>query len=650
MSKIQNYHLWLADAWEKFVFQGVIDQRVRPEIINSWVRCREFNVDPLSDSVMVLLSAEKFAERKSKQAHLIKVAQPYIKLLSEYAVDSGFIIFLSDNLGTVLILDGDRDELQKQRETNLVEGAIWSEQSAGTNAVGTSIFTQSPLQVVGKEHYCALQHSITCSGAPIYDAEGALLGILNMSGNCNDVNEHTLGMVVACAQAIQNQVRIEEGLLELENNNLVMNTTLECTPNAIITVDKEGIITQLNATGATLLKIEPKRAIGNQLGKILPTKQDLIQLMRNGAANGIEIFIGDDDTARRCNLSAKSIYSKVGQYSGAVIQIQSSDQVDNLVNQVTGAHAQFSFDKLIGQNAVFVQTKKIAQEVAKTNSTVLLLGESGTGKELFAQAIHNDSNRSGAFIAVNCSAIPRSLVESELFGYEAGTFTGANRNGRPGKFERAHNGTIFLDEIGDMPLDLQAVLLRVLQEREVVRVGGFKPIPVNVRVIAATNQDLLEKVVEGNFREDLYYRLNVIALRIPPLRERKDDISLLVKELLPQICARMNKQLLRVSPAVMQILQKYDWPGNVRELENALERSTVIAKGNEIEMVDLSEHLNSATSMNMNNMSLQDIEKVRIEQAIATQRTVEDAAKILGISRSTLYRKMTALEIQKVKS
>jgi transcriptional regulator with PAS, ATPase and Fis domain len=297
-----------------------------------------------------------------------------------------------------------------------------------------------------------------------------------------------------------------------------------------------------------------------------------------------------------------------------------------------------------------VQTKKIAQEVAKTNSTVLLLGESGTGKELFAQAVHNDSNRRGAFIAVNCSAIPRSLVESELFGYEAGTFTGANRNGRPGKFERAHNGTIFLDEIGDMPLDLQAVLLRVLQEREVVRVGGFKPIPVNVRVIAATNQDLLEKVVEGNFREDLYYRLNVIALKIPPLRERKDDIPLLVKELLPQICARMNKQLLRVSPAVMQNLQKYDWPGNVRELENALERSTVIAKGNEIEMIDLSEHLNNATSMNLNNMSLQDIEKVRIEQAIATQRTVEDAAKILGISRSTLYRKMTALEIQKVRS
>ena len=202
-----------------------------------------------------------------------------------------------------------------------------------------------------------------------------------------------------------------------------------------------------------------------------------------------------------------------------------------------------------------------------TNSTVLLLGDSGTGKELFAQAIHNASRRKGAFIAVNCSAIPRSLIESELFGYEAGSFTGANRSGRPGKFERAHEGTILLDEIGDMPLDLQAVLLRVLQERAVVRVGGYQPIPVDARVIAATNSDLHAKVDEGEFREDLFFRLNVITIQIPSLRERKDDIPILVETFLPQINRRMGKEVNGLTPGAMRILEEYDWPGNVRELE-----------------------------------------------------------------------------------
>ena len=646
---IREVGTWHMDAWEKFVFHEIIDQRVRPEIIDSWLRCKELSVDPLSRKVLKLLSPLEFSVIKEKRRHLIRIALPYIKLLSEYAINSGFTIFLADSQGTVLILDGDLEELQKQKKINLLEGAIWTEQWAGTNAVGTSIYTRNPLQVVGEEHYCASQHSITCSGAPICDSGGNLIGVLNMSGNCQDVSEHTLGMVVACAKAIQNQVKIEEAMMELEKSNSMMNTTLECIPNAIITVDKDSIITQINSSGEKLLNIERNRAIGNSLSKILPSKEGLIHLMRNGSANGVEVFLGNDKAPIRCNLSTSSVYNQQGQYNGAVLQIQNPKQVDSLVNQITGAHAEFSFDTLIGKDKAFIQAQKIAHDVAKTNSTVLLLGESGTGKELFAHAIHNASKRQGAFIAVNCSAIPRSLIESELFGYDAGSFTGANRSGRPGKFERAHYGTILLDEIGDMPLDLQAVLLRVLQEREVVRVGGYKPIAVDVRVIASTNKNLLKKISEGSFREDLYYRLNVITIKIPPLRERKNDIPLLVETLLPHISRRMNTDLASISPAAMQVLQNYDWPGNVRELENVLERSVAVAKSSVIDKTDLSDHLNDVTVHKDLNvaMSLQEMEKMNIQQVIDNQRTMADVAVALGISKSTLYRKLKELNLSR---
>ena len=300
----------------------------------------------------------------------------------------------------------------------------------------------------------------------------------------------------------------------------------------------------------------------------------------------------------------------------------------------------------------------MAERLAKTGSTILITGESGTGKELFAHAIHQASPRAHApFVRVNCVALPENLLESELFGYEEGAFTGARKGGKPGKFELAHRGTIFLDEIGDMPLSMQAKLLTVLQEREVERIGGTKPIRIDVQVLAATNRNLEELVKEGVFREDLYYRLNVVNLRIIPLRQRLDDIPLLVEALLPEINQRLRTRVEQVSPEAVQLLCSYQWPGNVRALENLLERAIILADLNDDNVLD-EEHFPSlqklaaqqGVSPRLVNRTLaeavEQLEMEMIKKALRqTNNNKTQTAKVLGLHSSVLYRKLNKYDL-----
>ncbi len=320
--------------------------------------------------------------------------------------------------------------------------------------------------------------------------------------------------------------------------------------------------------------------------------------------------------------------------------------------------AKYCFDTIVGQNKDLQRLKSMAERLAKTGSTILITGESGTGKELFAHAIHQASPRAHApFVRVNCVALPENLLESELFGYEEGAFTGARKGGKPGKFELAHRGTIFLDEIGDMPLSMQAKLLTVLQEREVERIGGTKPIRIDVQVLAATNRNLEELVKEGVFREDLYYRLNVVNLRIIPLRQRLDDIPLLVEALLPEINQRLRTRVEQVSPEAVQLLCSYQWPGNVRELENLLERAIILADLNDDNVLD-EEHFPSlqklaaqqGVSPRLVNRTLaeavEQLEKEMIKKALRqTNNNKTQTAKVLGLHSSVLYRKLNKYDL-----
>ena len=348
-----------------------------------------------------------------------------------------------------------------------------------------------------------------------------------------------------------------------------------------------------------------------------------------------------------CHISVKPICLALGQVVGAVATLKEMKKLQRVVNQITGAEARFTFGNILGESSSLQRAVHLAQVAARNKHTVLLQGESGTGKELFAQAIHNASFAGQPFVALNCAAIPETLIESELFGYEGGSFTGASRNGRPGKFELANDGTIFLDEIGEMPLNIQTVLLRVLQERSVVRIGGLRSIPINVRVIAATSKDLGSEVRRGNFRQDLFYRLNVFEIRIPPLRERIGDITELVDHLVASFSLRFGKSVAGVSLPVLKRLRSYSWPGNVRQLENVVERAISLVDGDMIEEHHLPDFLFSESDMLIDELPREgkpsDIERIERKAILEAVRHFEErqqAARSLGISRSTLYRRL----------
>jgi two-component system response regulator AtoC len=312
----------------------------------------------------------------------------------------------------------------------------------------------------------------------------------------------------------------------------------------------------------------------------------------------------------------------------------------------------YRFENLIGKSKQMQDVFNLVRTVAKSNSTVLIQGESGTGKELIARAIHSRSPRSkGPFVVASCGAMPDTLVESELFGYEKGAFTGATAQ-KKGRFELAHNGTLFLDEVGEISLKTQVDLLRVLQEREFVRVGGREPIAVDVRVVAATNRDLVEAIREGTFREDLYYRLNVVSITLPPLRERKEDIPLLTEHFLKKYAIANRKHIDRISEGAMERLLQYPWPGNVRELENAVERAVVVAKGEAIVPDNLPsllrEGMDMARELTSVGRTLEEVEREYIEKVLdQTEWNVTQAAAMLGIDRSTLYNKIKKFELSR---
>ena len=321
----------------------------------------------------------------------------------------------------------------------------------------------------------------------------------------------------------------------------------------------------------------------------------------------------------------------------------------------------YKFENIIGNSLAIQQVFSRMEKIVQTDSTILILGESGTGKELVARAIHyNSSRKEQPFVAINCGAIPADLLESELFGHVRGSFTGAVLD-KPGKFEVANNGTIFLDEIGTMPMHLQMKLLRVLQEQEVERVGGSKKIKLNVRVVSATNANLEEQVKRGLFREDLYYRLNVIPILLPPLRDRREDIALLARHFLQKICKEMKRSLMALSSEAMQALEAYDWPGNVREMENVIERTVALTDGERIERRDLPQHVGggedkrsgpafmtpkvSESGINMEQV-LADIERGMILEALELSQGVKArAAALLKINRTTLVEKMKRLSL-----
>ena len=494
-------------------------------ISESWARCKEKGIDPFLKTNPYLASSRELKERKKRQEELLSIANPIIEKLAWLVKGSDFIVVLADQDGYILEAHGDGSAFEFGKLSNLIVEACWAEKLLGTNGVGTPLVTGEPIQVLGPQHWSLAAHNATCSGAPIRDPLGQIIGCLNMTGDYRKAHPHTLGMVVAAVDAIQNQLRLQQ-----ESN--YKQAIMESLSEGVLVLDKDYKATHLNSAAAKLFGVSAvewsQMPIENLFQKVNGLEKVIPLVQKSQPVNDELIQFRVNHTWVKCTVTIRTLLDVKGGQKGTVLVFSETDRVNRLVKQIGGAKAQLTFKDIVGVHPAIVKVINTARKVALSTSHVLLTGESGTGKEVFAQAIHNESYRARfPFVAINCAAIPRELMGSELFGYVEGAFTGARRGGNPGKFEFADGGTIFLDEIGEMPLDLQANLLRVIEEKKITRLGGQEIIPVDIRIITATNRDMKEEVEKGNFRADLFYRLNVINLMLPPLRDRKSDIVLL---------------------------------------------------------------------------------------------------------------------------
>ncbi len=652
------YHMGKANmikqAWSNFVLAGKVQEgHVRKIIFESWKRCKNMGVTHLNGICYDVLPGEELQELLLEKRQLLDIARPIMETLFRCVQGSGFIVVLITNNGRLIESIGDPDILEMAKTLNFVPGANWSEASVGTNAIGTSLATGNPLQVSGAEHYCNKHHAWTCSGAPIRDPSGEIIGCLNMSGPKDRVHSHTLGMIVAAVRAIENQIRKEEAQERLAAAHKHLTTVVGSISEGLLSVENKGRITHVNSAAAKIIGTLPSELIGKNIFDTFGRSCHVKEVLETGVGCLEEELVLDSLKGRlHCTFSATPIIDEANHTVGAVITLREIKKVHKIVNKMAGARARLRFKDVIGESSQMMEVIKKAKLAAGSPSTVLLMGESGTGKEIFAQAIHNGSpRREGPFIGVNCAAMPRELIQSELFGYSEGAFTGARRSGQPGKFELASGGTLFLDEIGDMPLDMQVNLLRVLQEKSVIRVGGNKVIPVDVRIIAATNKNLSIEAKRGNFRQDLFFRLNVFPIMIPPLRQRVDDIKLLTNYFIHKLSIKLGKEIVQVQPKIYEILESYHWPGNVRELENILEHAINLGEGDTLLIKHLPDYFRSTPAVGVGNgevVPLVEWERRAIQQALEKlDGNVSRTAEALGIGRNTLYDKLKKYGIKK---
>jgi PAS domain S-box-containing protein len=454
----------------------------------------------------------------------------------------------------------------------------------------------------------------------------------------------------AILQAIEEAVRTAKIAQQTKKVTERVKAILDYAYEGVVAVDEKGLITVFNKTAEQVIEVKAEEALGKYIRNIIPGT-GLLRVLETGKDE-----LGELETINANLVATNRAPVKVKETTvGAVATFQKVSRLQELEGRIReklytkGLTAKYTFKDIVGNSPEIRETIEMTRKFSQVDSNVLIVGETGTGKELLAQSCHNASaRRNGPFVAVNCAALPENLLESELFGYVEGAFTGAARGGKPGLFELAHKGTIFLDEISEIPLKLQGRLLRVLQEREIMRLGHDRVIPIDVRVLSATNQDLRRLADEGKFRLDLLYRLDVLQISIAPLRQRKEDILVLIHHFIKDFNLRFRKNVERLTDHARQLLLAYTWPGNIRELCNICERLVVLAEGQELRGEDVSRLLNSGKTADWSRCQEssaqadhKELGRPEVEAAILQAGgNKAKAARILGISRTTLWRKL----------
>ncbi|MEK4028107.1 sigma-54-dependent Fis family transcriptional regulator [Pseudobacillus sp. FSL P4-0506] len=569
----------------------------------SWRRCQDLGFDRNGKPIFYQAEGNLLKELLEKNERLIRASEAVFRQLDQFLKDYHYRADLLDHEGYILHSYGVISEPGLMNNPALAIGTCWGETFRGTNAVSFSIEHKMPVNIHGSEHFFLENQVLTCSASPIFDEAGQVTAVVNFSSRSSNIQDNALIMAMLAADAIGYRLLTEH--VKVENELLIRETEKLSSSHSqgIVTVNADSHIIYANK--------KAKKLLGNNcIGTVFNPS----------------------------SLHTESIYPTSGYCS----------RRSYMIKPHTSARKSYTFDRMIAECPKVKQVIQLSQRAAATDFSLFIHGESGTGKELFAQSVHQASMRADKpFVAVNCSALAKNLIESELFGYKKGAFTGADHAGSLGKFRAADGGTLFLDEIGDMPLQAQSALLRVLEEREVMPVGDHQTYPVDVRIIAATHRNLLEETKKGSFRADLYYRLNEICLNIPPLRERGDIIQL-ARHFLTGLSGRSQQ----FTNEAENMLLSYDWPGNVRELKNVVTQASFLADGRWIDTHHLKLQTTpkrastvAAPSFPPSAYTLEEAEKLLIEQALKTHNSnISQAAKQLGISRNTLYRKLKAYE------
>ncbi|WP_129597207.1 sigma-54-dependent Fis family transcriptional regulator [Anaerophilus nitritogenes] len=632
--------------WENFVKKNQIPKDIKKEILDSWIRCKQYNVDPYEGSGKNI-GKEEFDQVLQNKKELIEIAKPIMLSLYNVVKESNYSIILTDENAVILEVIGNETIMERNINLYFLKGCQWTEENVGTNAIGTCIYLDQPIQTLGAEHYGQKQHRWTCSAAPIHDNNGKIIGVIDLSGDFQGYHSHTLGIVVEAANSIQEQFLIAE-------HRKWVKVAFESIEDGILIIDSNFCIKDFNLKMCEILKVQKEEIHTLDIKLLL---NDIINDIGNFNKNNNiiyrEVSLYVNDHRVECNINVTRV-EQGDKYIGFVIVAKKIDSFRHAVNKIAGFSSRYTFEDIITNNFKMKNIVEEAKNIAENECSVLITGESGTGKELFAHAIHNESvRREGPFVAINCAALPKDLVESELFGYEKGSFTGASKEGQPGKFELANKGTIFLDEIGELPLQMQSKLLRILDNHTVTRIGGTYERNLDVRVIAATNRNLYQEIQTNNFRSDLYYRLNVFHLKLFPLRERPEDILLCAEFFLDKFNKKNFKGQKNFEKNFIQALINYHWPGNVRELENVIQRAYYLSKNRIISSTLIPDYINKNIREHTNHIShtlsinhpqskiLEEIEKNLIMDSLKKcNGNVVHASKMIGIGKSTLYRKL----------
>jgi transcriptional regulator of acetoin/glycerol metabolism len=626
-------------AWEQYIKEGVINHEVvRPVIARSWLRSRGYGIDPFDEKILTISDTKEISKRLSSSSALVKAAHPLMIAAYKMVSGSKFRVDLTDAEGYFLFSVGQDEVFRKTSKLNPMTGVCRSESWIGTCGIALALVENEPIQIYSAEHYNCHLHEWTCSSVPIHSPTGEILGVLNISGHYSLIHRHTLGMAVGMARAIELSLGNTQTIDNLRDYQKVTDLIIKEVCDGLVVFDRERKVLQSNQKGLEIFLSLRKKG-GNELTNILQNDEE----------------ITDKEITAVINRRKKSFYMTKRTISeenrGGIrecLVFKDLENVHKIAQRIHGKQAFYTFADIIGEHEAIRNAVQEANIAAKEDCPVLLIGETGTGKEMFAQAIHNTSSRRGGpFIAINCGAVPADLIESELFGYEAGAFTGAREGGKPGKIEMADGGSLFLDELDSMPLSMQTKLLRVLQTKQVSRIGGYNDIPVDIRLISASKKDLFAEVEKGVFRDDLFFRVNIVTIHIPPLRNWQSDIPLLCDHFLKRLIARDFKQIKGISSETMDIFMGYSWPGNVRELEGCIERAYIFEERPYITPKSIPSYIHKQKEVFSDGEATTEVATLEDMELRVIQRTlrnyngnISQAARSLGIARDSLYRKI----------